>query len=82
LLVFHVKDFKIDRKDRNGAGSIRIGEIGGPGGGPVDMSRPPMRNGKVSMYLHAHLAIQKSPRGGSKATPFFEAFPTPTSMRP
>ena len=78
LLVFHVKDFKIDRSDRNEAKSIRIGNIGGPGGGPVDPDRPPTRNGKVSRYLHSHLTIQKSPKSSAKKIPFFDAFPTPT----
>lgn len=77
LLVFHVKDFKIDLKDRNAAGSVRIGDVGGPGGSPDPDAPPPMRNGQVSKYLHSHLAIQKSPRAGAKKIPFFDAFPTP-----
>ncbi|MCK6546034.1 hypothetical protein L6R52_09205 [Myxococcota bacterium] len=81
LLTFHVKDFHIDRSDVNGAGSIRIGDIGGPGGAPYDLENPPKRNGKVSLYLHAHLAIQKSPRGGAKKIPFPTAFPTPPTER-
>lgn len=77
LLVFHVKDFKIDRKDRNSQGSVRIGNIGGPGGAPPDMNNPPKRNGKVSLYLHSHLVIQKSPKGGTPGISFAQAFPTP-----
>lgn len=82
LLTFHVKDFEIDRADRNGAGSIRIGDIGGPGGAPYDLDNPPKRNGEVSLYLHAHLAIQPSPRGGAQKVPFSVAFPTPPEVRP
>jgi hypothetical protein len=77
LLIFHVKDFKLDPKDRNSAGSLRIGNIGGPGGSPPDMSNPPKRNGKVALYLHAHLAIQKSPKGGTPGMNFSNVFPTP-----
>lgn len=82
LLVFHVKDFKIDRQDRNAAGSIRIGDIGGPGGGPVDPEHPGKHNGQEFRYLHSHLAIQKTPKASGKKIPFPEAFPTEAPKTP
>jgi hypothetical protein len=71
LEVFHVKDFAVRPDQRNEAGSIRIGTIGGPGGAPPD-GVVSMRNGVVAPYLHAHLALRDRSR---RLIPFPKAFP-------
>jgi hypothetical protein len=50
LAIFHVNNFGINPNDRNGAGSIRIGTTGGPGGtsADIDPARP---------NLHSHFEI-------------------------
>lgn len=70
--VFHVDDFEIKRNVRNDAGSIRIGNVGGPGGRPVPGARPADLE---RPYIHAHFTLHKG-RGfnRSRVIPFASAF--------
>jgi hypothetical protein len=46
LAVYHLDDFGIENNNRNSAGSIRIGRLGGPGGDGAD-------------YIHSHLEVHR-----------------------